>query len=72
MSPNDYDEELYHRIEELDLDKDSAAYGIAMQVVNVGYDSLSPSERHIYDTEVAPLLREQAEEEEMNRRFDPD
>jgi hypothetical protein len=68
MSVNDYDEVLYARIQDLDLDEKSAAYGIAMKVVYEGYDSLSAKQRYVYDAEVIPLLREQADEEEHNRR----
>ncbi len=72
MSVNDYDEGLYGRIAELGLDEKSPAYGIAQQVIHMGYNSLSAKQRYIYDTEVAPLLKEQAEDEEMARRYDPD
>jgi hypothetical protein len=72
MSINDYDEILHARIQDLALDEKSSAYGISMQVIHQGYDSLSGKQRYIYDTEVAPLLREQAEWEEYNRRSGPD
>lgn len=72
MSVNDYDEDLYGRITELDLDEKSPAYGIAQQVIHMGYDSLSAKQRYIYDTEVVPLLKQQADDEEWARRFDPD
>ncbi len=71
MSVNDYDQDLYDCIQELGLDEKSAPYGIAMQVVHQGYSSLSPKQRFVYETEVIPLLKEQAEENEQNARFDP-
>ena len=61
MSVNDYDPELYAAIQDLELDGTSAAYGIAMQVVRRGYDSLGPKQKYVYDSQVALLLKRQAE-----------
>jgi hypothetical protein len=72
MSINDYDEDLYSRVQELELDEKSPAYGIAMRVVHQGYGSLSPKQKYVYDSEVVPLLRDQAKEEKFNRIGGPD
>ena len=72
MSVNDYDEDLYARVQDLQLDEKSAAYGIAMQVVYQGYGSLSPKQRYVYESEVVPLLQEQEKEEKLNRNGGPD
>ena len=64
MSVNDYDENLYAAIDALvmdnELDEKSSAYGIAMLVVHQGHASLSPAQRHVYETQVERLLRVRA------------
>ncbi len=74
MSVNDYDDELYDRItdlvDELELEKGSDAFGVAMQVVHQGYRSLTPRQRALYDAKVAPLLERQAEERETKQILD--
>ena len=72
MSVNDYNDDLYLAIQEIALDEKSAEYGIAMKVVHEGYESLSAKQRYVYDTQVVPLLREQARLDEFNRLYDPD
>jgi hypothetical protein len=71
MSVNDYDEELNLAIEDLvdarELEVGTPAYGVAQQVINSGYDSLSPKQRHVYNTEVLPLLERQGEKNETAR-----
>lgn len=61
MSVNDYDIDLYEAIRTLvmenELDEKSDAYGIAMQVVHRGHDSLSPKQRYVYETQVEALLK---------------
>jgi hypothetical protein len=70
MSVNDYDEDLYLALQDIDLEEGSPASGIAMQVVHQGYESLSPKQKYVYDTQVVPLLRQQAEEDEINAKWD--
>jgi hypothetical protein len=70
MSVNDYDAELFDAIEDLvaegELEKATPAFGIAQQVIHRGYDSLSPSQRTIYDAIVIPALeRREAELQEI-------
>ena len=54
MDPNEHaNEELYQAIRGLvmddELEEQSDAYDIAMQVVQKGYNSLSERQQHIYD-----------------------
>jgi hypothetical protein len=72
MGSNDHiDFELYELIEDLAdegyLEKETPAYGIAQKVIHDGYDSLSPKQRHVYDTVVVPALEKRAEELEVRR-----
>lgn len=60
MSVNDYNEDLYLAIRELvdqDLLKENTAeYGIALQVIHMGEDSLSPKQAWIYKNKVLSLF----------------
>jgi hypothetical protein len=71
MSVNDHDEELYLALQEIDLDEKSPAYGISMQVLHQSYASLNAKQKYVYDTKMAPLLRRQAERDEVNRLREP-
>ena len=70
MSIDDFDQELYDHIQELvergDLEVGTAAYGVALLAVDVGYNGLTPKQRYVYDTYVAPLIEELEEEYEVN------
>jgi len=71
MSVNDFDQELHDEIEELvgtsQLDRESAAYGIAQQVIQDGYGSLTEKQREVYDSVIVPALEALREERERNR-----
>lgn len=71
MGIKDFDHELFEVIEELidegELSKGSAAYGVALQVVDYGYYSLSDKQKHVYDHYVVPLLGGKNQQYEMNR-----
>jgi hypothetical protein len=41
MGVDDYDEDLYLTLQDVDLDEKSTAYGIALKVVHQSYESLS-------------------------------
>lgn len=62
----DHDSELFEAIEDLvaegDIEVGTPAYGIAQQVVDLGYDSLSPKQRALYDAVVIPALERRGEE----------
>ena len=64
MGFNDHmpDEEFADELEQLALDgylqKGTAAFGIAQQVLHRGYSSLTESQQHIYDTQVGPLIKQ--------------
>jgi hypothetical protein len=66
MSVNDYNVDLYEAVEDLiderELEKGTPAYGIAQQVIHMGYDSLSPKQRTLYDAVVIPALRRRGRE----------
>lgn len=68
-----YDYELAEQIDELidsgDLEEGTPAHGIALKVVNEGYDSLSPKQRYVYDKYVWPLVRGVAEQWALNARI---
>jgi hypothetical protein len=55
-----FDELLQGEIEDLvaegELEKGTPAHGIAQRVIHMGYDSLSPKQRWVYDTIVIPAL----------------
>jgi hypothetical protein len=78
MGHNDHiDFELHDDIEDLVaeglLDEGSVAYGIARQVIDQGYDSLSAKQRAIWDREIGPALKKRKDDLEMRRRMgDPD
>jgi hypothetical protein len=72
MGRNDHiDFELHDQIEDLVdegiIEKGSTPYGVAQQVINEGYKSLSPKQRWVYDTVIGPALAERGEELEMIR-----
>lgn len=68
-----YDYELEMQIAELvdagDLEEGTKAHGIAQQVINRGYESLSPKQRYVYDNEVWPYLSEVIEQHAINARI---
>ncbi len=59
-APTRIDFDLDDRIEALvasgQLERGSAAYGIAQLVIHYGRDSLLPLQRELYETEITPLL----------------
>lgn len=71
MSVNDFDEELHDAIADLvaqgEIEANSAAHGIARQVIDLGYMSLSAAQKYIYDTQVIPALKRRARELEAIR-----
>jgi hypothetical protein len=72
MGWNDHvDFELHDLIEDaVDagwLEEGTAAYGVAQKVIHDGYDSLSPKQRHVYDTYVVTALEKRQEELEVQR-----
>jgi hypothetical protein len=74
MSVNDYDVDLYEAVRDLVdedlLEEGTPAYGIAQQVVHLGYDSLSPKQRTLYNAVVIPALKERGEELAIMRHQD--
>ncbi|WP_195822326.1 hypothetical protein [Roseobacter sp. MH60115] len=72
MANTDYDVELYELLEEavasgeLDEEEDRAAIGVARQVIDMGYYSLSPKQKTLYDAKVIPAIKEVAAEWEKN------
>jgi len=72
MGANDHiDIELHDAIEELvsegQIEKETLGYRIAQQVIHQGYETLSPAQKHSYDSEILPALSRLAEQHEMNR-----
>jgi hypothetical protein len=74
VSVNDYDAELYEAIKDLVdeglLEIDTTAYGIAQHVIHIGYESLSPRQRSVYDLVVIQALRRRGQEIERLRLRD--
>jgi hypothetical protein len=66
MSANDYDVELYEAIKDLTdeghLVEGTPAHGIAQQVIHMGYDTLTPKQRAVYDAIVVPALEKREQE----------
>jgi hypothetical protein len=66
MSVNDYDAELFDRIEDLVaegiLEEGSPAFGVAQHVIHQGYASLTAKQKALYDTLVVPALEKRGEE----------
>lgn len=60
MSVNDYDEDLYEAFRDLvddgHLVEGTPAYGITKQVIDLGYESLTPKQRFVHDSVVVPAL----------------
>lgn len=64
------DFELYDAIQDL-LDENlieekSPEHGIALRVIDLGYDSLSPKQRTLYNAVVVPALEKRVEEIRVN------
>lgn len=70
------DLELHDDIEDLVaeglLEKESAAYGIAQQVIDRGYDSLTQTQKGVWDARVGPQLLKRKEQIEWQRRMGKD
>lgn len=49
------------------LENDTAAYGVAQQVIHAGYDALSEKQRYVYDSVITPALKQLYDEREHNR-----
>ena len=74
MGSNDHiDLELMGAINDLIdeglLVEGSPAFGIAQQVIHLGYDSLSSKQAFVYDKEVIPVLIKRAEHIRVNEIF---
>ena len=72
MGWNDHvDFELYETVsdavDEGHLEEGTPAYGIAQQVIDQGYDSLSDKQKWIYDNKVLPALKAMQKEREADR-----
>lgn len=52
------------------LTEGTPAYGVAQQVINSGYDSLSDKQKHVFDTYVATPLGRRQKELEIRRIID--
>lgn len=76
MSINDYDEELYDLIEELvaegELEQGTPALGIARQVIDCGYHSLTAKQKWVYDNHVVPLFDDATPERAFQAALDRD
>ena len=64
MSERDFDFDLHNAIRELIgaglLEENALAHGVARKVIHDGYDSLTPTQRTLYDDVVAPALKSAA------------
>jgi hypothetical protein len=71
MIGRDLDFDLHNAIQDLIsaglLEQNSEAHGVARIVIHDGYDSLSPTQRSLYDAVVTPALKKRAEEIEGKR-----
>ena len=71
MIGRDLDFDLHNAIQDLIaeglLEENASAHSLARLVVHDGYDSLSPTQRTLYDAAVTPALRKRAGESEGKR-----
>lgn len=49
------------------IEEGTPAYGVAQQVINQGYDSLSDRQKWVYDHRVVPALRRLQEQRDAER-----
>ena len=56
------DDEIRALVAEGALHEGSPAYGVAQKVIQEGYDLLSPNQRWVFDTYVAPALERRKKE----------
>lgn len=72
MTNTDFDAELLELLQEaidsgaLDEEADRNAIGVARQVVDMGYDSLTPKQKGLYNAKVAPAIKAVAKEWKAN------
>jgi hypothetical protein len=71
MSETDLDFDLHNAIQDLIgaglLVENASAHGVARKVIHDGYDSLTPTQRTLYDDVVTTALKERSAEIEQNR-----
>jgi hypothetical protein len=71
MIGRDLDFDLHNAIQDLIaeglLEENGSAHGVARIVIHDGYDSLSPTQRTLYDAVVTPALRKRGEEIECKK-----
>jgi hypothetical protein len=71
MSERDLDFDLHNAIQDLIgeglLEENASAHGVARKVVHDGYNSLTPTQRTLYDDVVAPALKKHGERIDHNR-----
>jgi hypothetical protein len=71
MSERDLDFDLHNAIQDLIgkglLEENALAHGVARKVIHDGYDSLTPTQRTLYDDVVTPALKKRGEEIELNQ-----
>lgn len=70
ISSEDISELLEEAVEDGEIDEKSPCYGIALAVLDGGWDELSPKQRAIYDKHVQPILERRAEELAVQRIHD--
>jgi hypothetical protein len=57
-----FNEEIQDLVDNGELEEGTPAYGIAQRVIHQGYDSLSPKQRWVFDTILAPALERRKKE----------
>lgn len=68
---SDYDlaEMLDELVDSGVLDTSSAAFGVAKQCLDRGYESLTPAQRSVYDSRVAPHMAQVSERRSVAERL---
>lgn len=70
----DFNEDLQLAYEDLVdeglIDPDSDEAGVARQVIHQGFDSMTPRQRHTYDTPYEPILVMRAKQLKVQRIID--
>lgn len=70
ISAEDISELLEEAVGDGEIDEKSPGYGIALAVLDRGWDHLTPKQRAIFDKHVQPILHRRAEELAVQRIHD--
>ncbi|RSE88617.1 hypothetical protein [Achromobacter denitrificans] len=70
ISSEDLSELLEEAVGDGEIEEKSPGYGIALAVLDGGWDGLSPKQRAIFDKHIQPILKRRAEALAVQRIWD--